>query len=216
MYTTSKPILRADGSIDPSYFNAEYWMAVESHPSLADAKDYARKLYDNYGPFSRVLELGCGQGNLIMGFVSQPDLGVRTISGMDVSEYAVYRAPVDIKRYIKSADVLLMAAMADNSFDFIYSRHLLERLTHLRIKICLNNCKRIAPQSLHIIDVGQNVDMPFGITPRDGDQSRITMRSINWWNELFLSVYRPEEGWHIDVSSRPSEAEFRCVRHTIN
>lgn len=212
MQTTKKPDLRSDGSISPTYYDGDYWKAVTPADTLDGCVIRAKMLYKDHGPFSRYLELGCGMGFNLLGFLLSPELGVRTMQGIDVSAYALQLAPEAVKPYLLLRDVSDLSQLNDNSFDIIYSRNLLERLTHNQIRKCLQECKRIALKSVHIVDIGYNTDMPFGIPPRDGDQSRITMRSVGWWNQIFLTTFRPEEGWRVSVISRSGEAEFRCVK----
>jgi trans-aconitate methyltransferase len=80
---------------DPAWFDAAFWTTDEKgvlrdpdHPRYAvTARQVSHALAPRLGPFARLLEVGCGQGAVMLALAGrQPDWD---IDGIDVSEYAV-------------------------------------------------------------------------------------------------------------------------------
>lgn len=198
MNFTNRPVLKADGSVPAEFYDEDYWeRGAESgkgsyntnvHP-LEACKYWAQDTYNRWGPFKTYLELGCGRGWALYGFLNLPEIAVEP-QGVDLSHYAVTTAHEQVRPYLVEASVAYLDFIADQSKDLIFSNDLMEHLTVGQIEQCLSHCRRIAKKRVvHLVSVGDDVDLPFGQIPSDQDQSHVTMRSKRWWRDIFDEVF---------------------------
>lgn len=218
----NKPNLNPDGSVPGSYYDADYYEngaksgkmsyngnSYENNPELC--KYWAKDAFTRWGPFKRYLELGCGRGWAIWGLMLQPDLGIEEMLGIDISEYAISTAVNDIHRYLRVGDISNLGFLEDGSFDLVFSNDVLEHLTPDQLTRCLTHCKRISNRVVHLISIGDGVDLPFGDAPANQDQSHVTIRSRDWWETLFRQIFDEKE-WRIFIISHGSTIEVDCTK----
>src|SRR3990167_5046557 len=151
---TTRPVRNADGSVPADFYNEDYWEHGDAsgrgsyngndyHDQLELCKYWAKDTYDKYGPFKTYLELGCGRGWAIWGFLNLPELSVNP-SGIDISHYAITTAHPDVQRHLIEHDISDLSFLDKQSVDFIFSNDVLEHLTVEQIKLCLSYCGQIA------------------------------------------------------------------------
>ena len=227
MVFTNKPVLNADGSVPADFYDRDYWEdGAKSGKGSYNGNDYADNveacktwamdMYNRWGPFKRVLELGCGRGWNIYGFLNLPELGVEAV-GIDISQYAIETAHPDVKPFLLRHDISDLEPWADGSFDLMFSNDVLEHLTLVQLEKCLSNCRRVAKSRVvHLVSIGQGIDMPFGSAPPDQDQSHVTMKSRFWWQAMFSEMFMKKSNgpgaWWIGTIDHGSTIEFDMRR----
>jgi len=94
----------------------------------------------------RVLEIGCAKGFVVE---AMRDLGINAY-GIDISQYAVDCARVDIKPYLRVADVrTVLSEYASREFAVLFSRRTLSCMTNAEISLMVDQMNRIAVQQVH-------------------------------------------------------------------
>ncbi len=203
MQYTNKPILNPDGSVPGSYYDADYFeKGAESGKGSYNGNDYstqlplcqhwARDTFERWGPFKTYLELGCGRGWAIWGFLALPELGIEPL-GIDISTYAVQTALERVRPYLIEHDASDLSFLSDGSADLIFSNDFMEHLTPAQAECCLRECKRVARKRIvHLISIADGADLPDGEVPPDQDQSHVNLKSVGWWAALFGKVFNPD------------------------
>ena len=221
MIFTNKPILNPDGSVPASYYDSDYWEdgarsgkgsynGNEYSNNLEVCKHWATDTYNRWGPFRDYLELGCGRGWAIWGFLHLPGLGVNP-RGVDFSHYAVTTARPEVRMLLTEHDASELGFIGSQSSDLIFSNDFLEHLTPRQVERCLDHCKRISRKRVvHLISIGDDKDLPDGQVPSDQDQSHINLKSYGWWMRGFLDIFIPEEGWEVRVVLHGRTIEMDC------
>lgn len=220
----NKPALLADGSVPADYYDENYWeRGAESgkgsyngnaySDQLDLCKHWAKDTYDKYGPFKTYLELGCGRGWAILGFLNMPELVVKPL-GIDISHYAIMTAHPDVRRCLLEHDISDLQFLVDSSVDFIFSNDVLEHLTIIQIYKCLLHCARIAKHRIvHLVSIGDGVDHN-GVVPNDQDQSHINMRPVLWWADIFMSVFSSDD-WLVEYTQRDRTIDFIVTKRIL-
>lgn len=228
MVFTNRPALNLDGSVPASYYDAEYWEAgASSGKGSYNGNDYATQLplcqawaldtWKRWGPFHNYLELGCGRGWAIYGFVHLPDLAVNPL-GVDFSHYAIETAHPDVRPFLTEHDASELSFLADGSADLIFSNDFMEHLTPFQAERCLWECRRISKRRIaHLISIADGADLPDGQVPPDQDQSHVNLKSTEWWMVLFGKVFNPDPpgSWKISLLSHGRTIEFDVMRREV-
>jgi len=225
---TNKPVLNSDGSVPANFYDYDYWERGDESGrgsyngndysnNLAACQSWARDTWNRWGPFKSYLELGCGRGWAIWGFLNLPDLAVIPL-GIDHSHYAVSTAHPDVQPYLIEQDISDLYALGDNTQDLIFSNDVLEHLTPVQVRSCLEHCRRVATTRIvHLISIGDGIDLPDGQVPSDQDQSHVNLKSVTWWVNMFKEVFGDdlETGWKLYMvpHGRTIEVDVRWIGH---
>jgi len=129
----------------------------------------------------KCLDVGCGTGLLIkwMRF-----FGIETY-GIDFSSHARDLASYKIKKYIKIADVTKIP-YPDNSFDYVITIDLLQKLERSNIKKAVDETIRVSNNYIcHKIQTKENIWFDIFHKP---DFSNISLFYKNYWDKLFHST----------------------------
>ena len=218
---TNRPVLTAEGTVPANYFDKNYWEAgaqsgkgsynsctYENNPNLCQY--WARDTYNRWGPFKDYLELGCGRGWAIWGFLNLPELGVSP-KGVDISHYAITTAVEQVKPYLIEANASRMPFFENLSFDLVFSNDFLEHLSPDQIRDTLRECSRISRHRIvHLVSIGDGKDYPIGQPPANGDQSHMTMKPTHWWVQMFSEELA--SGWEISTIEHGTTIEMDCRR----
>lgn len=224
MNFTNKPKLNSDGSVPADYYNFDYWeKGAESGKGSYNGNDYfdnveackiwSRDCYNRWGPFTSFLELGCGRGWNIYGFLAQPELGITKMLGVDHSHYAVTTAAETVRPYLKENSIADLSFIEDKAFELIFSNDVLEHLTPSQALSCLTHCKRISSKRVaHLISIADGQDLPDGVVPNDQDQSHVNLKSADWWKQMFRVVFH-HSGWELLTRDHGRTIEFDVRRY---
>lgn len=132
-------------------------------------------------PDDSVLDFGCAKGFLVraLRLFDIPAYGV------DISGYAISKAPSDISEYcsqISSSRDLLNGRF----YNWVLAKDVLEHLSSEQIDEFLNVMHEQASHLFLAIPLGRdNTSGKFVIPAYDNDISHITAKTQNWWQEKF-------------------------------
>ena len=148
-------------------FNADYFSKSKLSPDDKKASYYG----DFFSP-DNVLDVGCGVGNLVWGFVNH---GI-VAEGIDISRDAINRSSIEIRSLLKVGDIVNLD-YPDNRFDLINCSDTLE---HIPEKVSLDVIR-----SLHRITNRWLVLNICLWTEKNArlDPTHINLHSKRWWTK---------------------------------
>lgn len=225
--TIKKVKLNEDGTVPGAWYDSDYWEngaasgkmsynGNEYRDNPAACKIWAMDTYDRWGPFKSYLELGCGRGWALWGMMLLPELRIERIQGVDISTYAVGTALEQVRPFIQIGDISQLdqlSAITNRTWDLIFSNDVLEHLTFNQAQSCLRRCRDIGKRVVHLISIGDGVNVPDGVVPEDQDQSHILLKSKSWWTSLIIDTFPNSIGWNVTIvdRGRTIEADIRKV-----
>jgi len=132
----------------------------------------------------RVLDVGCAKGFLVKAF---NDLGMEAW-GIDVSEYALSSAPVDVRAYLYRVDLNQdVLPFGDQYFDFV---------TFLGTVECLHDHKNALREIRRVLKPGGGLYLrtTYKTDPRDTIRKNIHSRGF-WLKEFRCYGFKFVPGW---------------------
>lgn len=159
-------------------------------------KAVALKMKDYYqlSDDCAILDIGCAKGFLLHDFKwLMPNC---TITGIDVSEYAISNAMPSVKPYLKVASAESLP-YPDKSFDLVISINSIHNLPMERLKIALKEVERVSRGHSYItVDAWRNeterVNLYKWVLTAE------TMMHVDDWTKLFAEVgYTGDYWWFI-------------------
>jgi len=129
-------------------------------------------------PSDVVLDFGCAKGFLVhaMRILDIPCFGV------DISEYAISRAPAEVRDFCKQ--IMSIEDMIDNKapYDWIVSKDVLEHLHEPEIDCFLEVAYRSSKKLFIAVPLGgDDTSGKFIIPSYDLDKTHVTVKSFSWW-----------------------------------
>lgn len=162
-------------------------------------KEVCRKVIERYGLKSgdKILDLGCAKGFFLYDFL-QVCKGIK-VKGIDVSKYAISKAPEDIKKYLSIGNADCLDEFPDHSFDFVSAMNTLHFLTPERTEIALKEMLRVGKKKKNYFI---QVD---AFTNQEEKESLLswapiikTVYSVDQWLDLFKKTgYGGDYYWTI-------------------
>ena len=153
----------------------------------------AEKLIENYGlsQNSKVLDIGCGKGFLL--FELHTILPGIQVYGLDISDYAIKRAPREV-----SGQIVLGTAQElpykDGEFDLALSINTLHNLEIFNLYRALKEVKRVSKQSYVVVESYRN---------------EIEKQNLLYWQVTCESFFNPAEWkWLFDLTEYDRDYEF--------
>lgn len=204
--TANTPEYAPEKWFDHAYFDGGAKVGGYAPPGYRDFPSneiIAREVLSR-GP-SSAIELGCGRGYVLK---RVQDAGIEAI-GTDVSKHCYMTrvadnfTPQDLTRpgeWAKYGDGLRECPFEDGEIDLCYSVSFLDHIPEHLLGRLITEMKRVSKRGLHALDFG----------PYDGfDKTRVTVRSKEWWQDLFRRYDYPCEvvdkrEWE-DLSKFPQE-----------
>ena len=138
-------------------------------------------------PRGKLLDIGCAFGYIVKRL---RDKGIDAW-GIDISQYALSRAPEEAKPYLKhgSADNL---PWPDKYFDMVVTFGVLEHLASEILPKAVSEIKRVASRGIIAVTPG---DDPYF----DNDITHQTKQPLSWWRTQFPADFEvrsdANEGW---------------------
>ena len=152
------------------------------------------KSYYHLPEDAAILDIGCGKGFMLHDF--KEDMPNCTVSGIDISEYAIGQAMPSVKPFLKvgSADKL---DFPDNSFDLVISINSIHNLPLDRCKKSLQEIERVSRGNSYItVDAWRNEEehqnlLKWVLTAE-------TYMHVEEWKKLFPEIgYTGDYWWFI-------------------
>jgi SAM-dependent methyltransferase len=165
-------------------YNPRFWQQV-----VKDFRDYY-----NLTPESRILDVGCGKGFMLFDFMElMPDA---TLSGIDVSEYAIEYAKEEVKPFLQVANAKDLP-FEDNAFDLVISINTVHNLEREECKQALQEIERVSAKdklitvdAYHTEEERQRMEM-WNLTA-------LTILHVDEWKSLFEEAgYTGDYYWFI-------------------
>ena len=132
----------------------------------------------------KILDIGCGKGFMLYDFKkANPNL---EIEGIDISDYAIENAKVEVKKYLKTGNAKKLN-YADNTFDLVISITTIHNLDLDECKKSLQEIERVSKKNKFITvdaysnEKEQELMNAWNLTAK-------TILHTNKWKELFLEV----------------------------
>lgn len=152
------------------------------------------KEYYNLKEDAAILDIGCGKGFMLHDF--KEALPNCTVSGIDVSKYAIVNSMPSVKPFLKTASAEKLP-YPDKSFDLVVSINSIHNLPPERLKTALREVERVSRGYSYItIDAWRN--------DREREQlhkwvlTAETMMHVDDWKKLFAEVgYTGDYYWFI-------------------
>lgn len=148
------------------YYNEKYWFRV-----VEDIINFY-KLDDN----SKILDIGCAKGFMLYEF--KKILPNASLTGIDISEYAIKNSKEEVKRYLQVGNAKKLN-FADNTFDLVIA---INTIHNLEEKECGDAIKEI-----------QRVSKKYSYVVLDAYSNDIEKESMYDWNLTGKTIKHTED-----------------------
>ena len=148
-------------------FNVDYFSKLKLFPDDKKASYYC----DFFSP-DNVLDVGCGVGNLVWGFVN---FGTAA-EGIDISEDAINRSPIEIRSLLKVGDIASLD-YPNNRFDLINCSDTLEHIPEEVSLDVIRSLHRITNRWL-VLNICLWTEKNARLDP-----THINLHSKRWWTK---------------------------------
>ena len=162
-------------------YDASYWDAVYGDDIWPPDEQRLKFVIDHFNPRS-VIEVGCAFGadlDAIHGMY--PHL---TLTGLDVSEYAVSKAVPHIKPLIIVCD--LLTAPPPIEADLVMAFEVLEHFTDIQCATALERIVRMASNAAFSLPTSDRVSESEFFS----DPTHVVYESSHYWRALFSLYYK--------------------------
>lgn len=143
---------------------------------------------------SKILDVGCAKGFMLYDF-TQLIPGI-SVSGIDISDYAIREAKPEIKPFVQVANAIELPYQ-DNAFDVVFSINTLHNLEREQLVIALKEVMRVSKGKAFItVDAYRNDEekqrmFAWNLTAK-------TILHVDEWRELFKEAgYTGDYYWFI-------------------
>ena len=143
---------------------------------------------------SVVLDVGCAKGFFL--YDLKQELPGISISGIDISEYAIENAKPEVKENLQVANATKLP-FKDDSFDFVMSINTLHNLNREDCAISLQEIERVSRgDSFITVDAYRNDEEKARMEA--WNLTALTMMAVDEWKEFFLEIgYTGDYYWFI-------------------
>ena len=156
------------------YYNSKFWTEV-----VKDLNNFY-KLKNG----SKILDIGCGKGFMLFDFMKlNPNF---VLEGIDISDYAITNAVLEVKKFLKVGDAKSLP-YEDNSFDLVISINTTHNLEINQCKKALSEMERVSRKDKYLIvdaysnEIEKDRIFAWNLTAK-------TILSTNEWISLFEEV----------------------------
>ena len=153
------------------YYNSKFWTEV-----VKDLNNFY-KLKNG----SKILDIGCGKGFMLFDFMKlNPNF---VLEGIDISDYAITNAVLEVKKFLKVGDAKSLP-YEDNSFDLVISINTTHNLEINQCKKALSEMERVSRKDKYLIvdaysnEIEKDRIFAWNLTAE-------TILSTNEWISLF-------------------------------
>lgn len=167
------------------------------HPRFWQATVRRFRDYFQLAEDARVLDVGCGKGFMLHDFKElMPNL---TITGIDISEYAIKNAIETVKPFLRVGNAKELP-YEDNSFDLVTAITTVHNLPMEECKQSLREIQRVSRKNAFItVDAWRNEKEAESM--EKWNLTALTYMHVNDWKKLFEEVgYKGDYYWFIALS----------------
>ncbi len=166
------------------YYHERFWTEV--------VKDFIK--YYGLTENSKILDVGCGKGFMLHDF-RKAILGI-TVSGIDISQYAIDNAMEDVKPFLQVGNAKDLSMFKYKEFDLVIS---INTVHNLKLEECKQAFKEIQR-------VGKDAFITVDAWRREEERERLhkwnltaeTYMHVDDWKKLFTEVgYMGDYYWFI-------------------
>ncbi len=120
------------------YYNEKYWFRV-----VEDIINFY-KLDDN----SKILDIGCAKGFMLYEF--KKILPNASLTGIDISEYAIKNSKEEVKRYLQVGNAKKLN-FADNTFDLVIAINTIHNLEEKECGDAIKEIQRVSKKHSYVV-----------------------------------------------------------------
>ena len=139
----------------------------------------------NLNASNSIIDIGCAKGYLVEEFTKN---GFEECYGIDISDYAIEKAPSIIKEKVIKASILHIP-FPDKYFDFAFCIDLLQELPEEIIPAAIREIKRVSKKSLLVIPVLKNSSDSSKEEFFSWSITALTAKKREGWEEIFQKNY---------------------------
>lgn len=165
-------------AFDAIYFEQGAAHGVSGYTAFdgtAAARNHADMIVAGFRPTS-CLDVGCARGDLVAALAQR---GVPSI-GVDVSTWALGRAPAGIRGTALAAGRIDRLPFADDTFDIVVAIELLEHVPEPQVDAALAELARVSRRLVWITVQNTTAAAPAHFF---ADRTHVTMKPLVWWVE---------------------------------
>ena len=125
--------------------------------------NFAKKIIKKYklNSKSKILDIGCGKGFLLYEIKKQiKDISIK---GIDVSSYAIKNSKIEIKEYLKRADITKKNNFKNKEFDLVICLGVLHNFSIEEISFVFKQINRISKRSFIMMESYRNEKELFNL-----------------------------------------------------
>lgn len=143
---------------------------------------------------SKILDVGCGKGFMLYDFTRLVP-GI-SISGIDISEYAIAHAKEEVKEFLQVGDAQSLP-FEDNSFDLVISITTIHNLEKASCKKALQEIERVSRKDKFItVDAYRTPEEKIRMD--NWNLTALTYMSVEEWKQFFVEAgYSGDYYWFI-------------------
>jgi cyclopropane fatty-acyl-phospholipid synthase-like methyltransferase len=153
-----------------------------------------------------ILVPGCSFGMLVF-WLNQNDYEAE---GIDVSDFALEKAPEESRKYLRKMSVTDMNEYSDNKFDLIAAFDIFEHLYYEEILKACKEASRVASKYILIRVPSPKYDAEPGIADYSSfnkvDGGHVSVYPYDFWVRRFVEVGK-YDFWFASIWNRPRESE---------
>ncbi len=110
---------------------------------------------------AKILDVGCGKGFLLYEF--KKILSKATVTGIDISEYAIQESKEEIKPCLKKLGAQDPYPFADKEFDLVFSNTTLHNLNVFELKKAIQEIERVGKNKYVCVESYRNTQELFNL-----------------------------------------------------
>lgn len=159
--------------MEGEWYDMEYFDGGKGYFKYDDADHYGDKanyIIEKYKP-KTVLDVGCAKGFLVAALRHR---GIKAF-GVDISEYAIDKAPSVVQPYLFQTDIT-NNKLELPKYDLVVSYDTLEHIPEHLVGNALTFIKQHSAKQYIIVATTNTPDWQH-------DESHVTIKNIAWWKE---------------------------------
>jgi len=123
-------------------------------------------------PGKTILDFGCAKGYLVKALRL---IGVDAY-GCDISDYALSKAPTEIRKYVSKQLCYC---------DVIFAKDVFEHIPYNEIDALVKSLSKVCDEMLVIVPLSSRSDNKYNILAYEYDKTHIIREDLNWWKDIF-------------------------------